>query len=117
MEQVTNPSRGRAARVCQRRLGCRSGGPHEPWERRGPAQADRGVSERGQPSSGRKRSDRGASAVRVGAPGQSRPTTRRARTCRVPPSRRGGGGEAWVAERRAGPDPDQKYADGRHELN
>eukprot|EP00964_Phaeocystis_antarctica_P141274 scaffold106248_cov48-Phaeocystis_antarctica.AAC.1 len=67
MEQATNPSRGRAARVCQRRLGCRSGIPHEPWKRRCPAQADRQwVLREGQPSSGRKRSDRGASAVRVG---------------------------------------------------
>eukprot|EP00964_Phaeocystis_antarctica_P058997 scaffold35016_cov48-Phaeocystis_antarctica.AAC.1 len=60
MEQATNPSRGRAARVCQRMLGSRSGLPHDPWKRRCPAQADSGFSESGQPSSGRKRSDRGA---------------------------------------------------------
>eukprot|EP00964_Phaeocystis_antarctica_P131081 scaffold94948_cov52-Phaeocystis_antarctica.AAC.1 len=66
MEHATNPSRGKAARVCQRRLGCRSGLPHEPRNCRCPAQADSGFSERGQPSSGRKRSDRGASAARVG---------------------------------------------------
>eukprot|EP00964_Phaeocystis_antarctica_P004710 scaffold2557_cov55-Phaeocystis_antarctica.AAC.5 len=89
MEQATNPSRGRAAHVCQRRLGSRSGLPHEPWKRRCPAQADRGFSERGQPSSGRKRSDWGAFGGEGGSPGQSRPTTRRARTCRVPPLRRG----------------------------